>query len=107
MRGTLLTTFLMQLPFCRKIAKTRVALSSWNKTQFGKLQNNISALRAALAEAQDAGLTPDSVQKEKDLRLSLSEQLLCEEIHWRQKSRVKWIKEGDSCTKFFFITKEK
>ncbi|XP_060965295.1 uncharacterized protein LOC133034260 [Cannabis sativa] len=32
------------------------------------------------------------------------EALLREEIHWRQKSRIKWIKEGDRCSKFFMTS---
>lgn len=29
--------------------------------------------------------------------------LLMEEILWRQKSRALWLKEGEKCTKFFYI----
>ena len=31
----------------------------------------------------------------------LEELILREEVHWRQKAKVKWIKEGDCNSKFF------
>jgi hypothetical protein len=33
----------------------------------------------------------------------LERALLQEEISWRQKSRIKWLKEGDKCTKLFHL----
>ena len=34
-------------------------------------------------------------------RKELGDVLIKEEVHWRQSSRIKWIKEGDSNSKFF------
>ncbi|KAL5562354.1 hypothetical protein UlMin_032101 [Ulmus minor] len=41
---------------------------------------------------------------DKSLRRQLEELLKREELLWFQKSRVRWVLEGDKCTKFFFIS---
>lgn len=84
---------------CRKIAKTRIALTNWNKTK-----QNMAAIRSAIADLQNSARTPENMEKEKNLRWALTEQLIREEIHWKQSSRVKRIQEGDGCTKFFFVS---
>ncbi|PON33272.1 Endonuclease/exonuclease/phosphatase [Trema orientale] len=68
---------------CRKIAKTGIALTNWNKTQSGKLKQNMAAIRSAIAYLQNSVRTPENMEKEKNLRWALTEQLIREEIHWK------------------------
>ena len=44
---------------------------------------------------QEGNLNLDLVSERTLRRRELEDLLLKEEVHWRQKSRVKWIKEGD------------
>jgi hypothetical protein len=47
------------------------------------------------------GLSEDEKERRRGLISDLEASLLQEEICWRQKSRIRWLKEGDKCTKFF------
>jgi hypothetical protein len=42
-------------------------------------------------------------ERRRELVTGLEASLLQEEICWRQKSRIRWLKEGDKCTKFFHL----
>ncbi|RVW90395.1 hypothetical protein CK203_045762 [Vitis vinifera] len=61
--------------FMRRLQYVKAKLKEWNKFSFGEL-------------------------KEKKKR-ELEELILREEIHWRQKAKVKWVKEGDCNSKFY------
>ena len=50
---------------------------------------------------QGGGLTFELLVQRALRKGELKELILREEIHWRQKARVKWVKEGDCNSKFF------
>ncbi|KAL5557200.1 hypothetical protein UlMin_039436 [Ulmus minor] len=85
-----------------KFQDTRLALSHWNRDQFGNIQSNIKATRAALSLAQLNLDNLYSVDYDRNLRQHLEHFLKMEETLWFQKSRLKWQLEGDRCTQFFF-----
>ncbi|RVW65102.1 hypothetical protein CK203_034943 [Vitis vinifera] len=61
----------------------------------GKVTTNLDAIE------QVGGLTSDLLVQSALRKGELEELILREEIHWRQKVRVKWVKEGDCNSKFF------
>ena len=82
----------------RKLKFVKSKLKEWNIVAFGDLRERkkhiILELRRIDLIEQEGNLSLDLVSERNLRRRELKDLLLKEEFQWRQKSRVKWIKEG-------------
>ncbi|XP_062114495.1 uncharacterized protein LOC133825590 [Humulus lupulus] len=87
----------------RKVGVTRLALIRWNRDQFGNLKHEIQDLESKLHSIQTDHNGNSSWCEEAKLRGKMNELYKRLEIHWQQKPRIDWLKNGNKCTKFFFL----
>ncbi|KAJ9693494.1 hypothetical protein PVL29_012324 [Vitis rotundifolia] len=91
--------------FMRRLQFVKANLKEWNKVSFEELNERKKSILKDLANfdaiEQAGGLTPDLLVQRALRKGELEELVLREEIHWRQKVRVKWVKEGDCNSRFF------
>ena len=75
------------------------------KVSFGELNERKKSILNDLANfdaiEQVGGLTSDLLVQRALRKWELEELILRKEIHWRQKAKVKWVKEEDCNSKNF------
>jgi hypothetical protein len=79
--------------FQHKLKKFKLQLKEWNKNVFGNIFQAKKGIEQCLEELQHEFILQGCTKVEK-LQLQLEERQKQEEILWKQKSRVQWLKEG-------------
>jgi hypothetical protein len=89
----------------KKLRALKREIKRWNLEVFGNVgaRNKVWAEELELLGRSEElrGLSEEEKERRRILVSDLEASLLQEKISWRQKLRVRWLKEGGKCTKFF------
>lgn len=85
-------------------SKPPKGLQQWIKSTFGIIQDRIKQFSCDIEQIQRLPPTNQILEIEASLQLIREKLLASKETYWKQKSRGKYIQEGDRNTKFFHST---
>ncbi|KAK9267160.1 hypothetical protein L1049_009580 [Liquidambar formosana] len=88
-----------------RLKALKICLKEWNKNFFEDVDDRAKAAVSSLSEIQNyidtMGATDDLLIKEMESKSELFEALRIQEIFWSEKSRLRWVADGDRNSYFF------
>ncbi|TYG40891.1 hypothetical protein ES288_D12G130400v1 [Gossypium darwinii] len=84
-----------------KLERVRSALGPWQCQKFGKMKSEMRKLEKQIESIIDSASRVDSGKKLKEARRRLNFLYAREESYWAQRSRSRWLREGDQNTRYF------
>ncbi|XXG79695.1 hypothetical protein AAC387_Pa09g0713 [Persea americana] len=93
-----------QYVLAHKLKSSKLVLKGWNKLVFGDIQIKVQNAEQKVLDLQellDRGPLDSLHQSLAKAKSNLRNCLQQKETHWRQKSRIRWLKEGDRNSAFF------
>ncbi|XP_012435352.2 uncharacterized protein LOC105761970 [Gossypium raimondii] len=84
-----------------KIERVRSALGPWQCKKYGKIKNEIRKLKKQIELVIDSASREESGKTLKETRRRLDFLYVRKESYWAQRSRSRWLREGDRNIRYF------